>query len=118
MPFLASRIRTFSLYTLLEFIPFLYRQKSVIECLPLEVFDAEEVEAFLSQAQYGSLPMTPEDTIESPVFLSGTSVEVDTSTGKHDFHDPGGSRWEGLETRGFPGNGTSYGGGSGSPSHN
>ncbi|KAG2120432.1 uncharacterized protein F5147DRAFT_646941 [Suillus discolor] len=35
----------------------------------------------------------------------------------HDFDDPGSARWESLETRGLPGNGSPYEGGGGSSSH-
>ncbi|KAG1731711.1 Metallo-dependent phosphatase-like protein [Suillus lakei] len=49
------------------------------ERLPPELFDAEEAKAYLAQAQSGSLPTTPADTIESPVSPSGVSVAVDPS---------------------------------------
>ncbi|KAG2120405.1 Metallo-dependent phosphatase-like protein [Suillus discolor] len=49
------------------------------ERLPPELFDAEEAKAYLAQAQSGSLPTTPADTIESPVSPSGVNVGVEPS---------------------------------------
>ncbi|KAG1887675.1 hypothetical protein F4604DRAFT_1916483 [Suillus subluteus] len=89
------------------------------ERLPPELFDAEEVKAFLAQAQSESLPMTPVDIVESPVSLAGFSahpiqhaIQGQTWTagfawsyddesldeapefGEYDFDDPGSARWE------------------------
>lgn len=84
MPFLASRTRTFNfspLHILSVFITSSCRRKSDIENerLPPELFDAEEAKAYLAQAQSGSLPTTPADTIESPVSPSGVNVGVEPS---------------------------------------
>ncbi|KAG2152680.1 Metallo-dependent phosphatase-like protein [Suillus bovinus] len=49
------------------------------ERLPPELFDAEEAKAYLAQAQAGSLPTTPADTIDSPVSPGVAGVGVDPS---------------------------------------
>ncbi|KAG2071431.1 hypothetical protein BDR04DRAFT_1154341 [Suillus decipiens] len=131
MPFLASRM---------------HMRKSDVENerLSSELFDAEEAKAFLAQAQSGSLPMTPAYIMESCVSclpnggqmgslrtpfkgrhgrqaLLGTTM-TSPSTRRRSLESTISMIQEALdgkdlETRGLPGNGSSYWGGSGSSSH-